>query len=394
MAGDETGARGHRLSTPKLVLLEQVKMEFETEMKQELTVRLNEDATDPRTYRTFELHGISAARLRELKESEMTEARWRTVFPVFVAQKEDPARIRKSPTPMLGSYQLEGELVRFSPRYPLLQGQRYGVRFMLDGGVTSYFTIPIRAAPSTQVTQIYPSADLLPENLLRFYIYFSASMREGESLQHIHLFDDDGQEVAGAFLDPLQELWDPTGMRLTLLFDPGRVKTGLAAHEQLGRALRAGRSYRLVIDGEWRDARGEPLLSSAEKSFHVAPEKLNTLDVSRWQLRAPPAGTTSPLCIRLPEPLDHALLSELVQVCGADGKVVRGTVHLSQTETVWEFLPQDPWAPGHYTVQIDRRLEDLAGNNLHESFEKPAAQRPEPASGAATLPFFVRDRPS
>jgi hypothetical protein len=289
---------------------------------------------------------------------------------------------------MLGTYQVDGEVLRFSPRFPFMEGRSYGVRCTLDGCIAETFTIPRRAAAPTRVTQIFPSADLLPENLLRFYIHFSAQMREGEALRHIHLQDSDGQEVAGAFLDTLEELWDKTGTRLTLLFDPGRVKTGLLAHEHLGRALCAGRGYRLVIDRTWRDARGEPLLTAAEKTFTAAPARMAPLHVSRWQLLAPPAGTLAPLSIRFPEPLDHGGLLEFVRVHSADGALLQGQILLERAETVWRFVPESPWVPGRYGVHIDKRLEDPAGNNLFKPFDGPTP--PASPDRTASLEFEVQ----
>ena len=140
-------------------------------MKRGTDVRLNDDATQPHTYGTVEVSGVSAALLHELQEPVMTEAGWRAILQVFV----DPGT-----KPMLGTYRVEDKLIRFVPRYPLLEGQRYRAEYMRDGGASASFMIPKRTTSPTRVVQIYPSTDVLPENLLRFYIHFSAAMREGE----------------------------------------------------------------------------------------------------------------------------------------------------------------------------------------------------------------------
>ena len=51
---------------------------------------------------------------------------------------------------------------------------------------------------------------------------------------------------------------------------------------------------------------------------------------------------------------------------------VGGEIQLDATETVWCFKPRETWRPGEYSLQIDARLEDLAGNNLRGSFEREA----------------------
>jgi hypothetical protein len=49
-------------------------------------------------------------------------------------------------------------------------------------------------------------------------------MSRGEAYRRVHLLDATGRPINLAFLEIEQELWDPEGRRLTLLFDPGRVK--------------------------------------------------------------------------------------------------------------------------------------------------------------------------
>ena len=103
---------------------------------------------------------------------------------------------------------------------------------------------------------IYPTASELPENLLRLYVYFPRPMALTEGMDNIVLLNDKGMPVTGAFLPTHRELWSPERQRLTLLLDPGRVKSGLAAQELMGRALVSGRSYTLVVSGSSLDVMG------------------------------------------------------------------------------------------------------------------------------------------
>jgi len=79
----------------------------------------------------------------------------------------------------------------------------------------------------TTVTHVFPSCDLLPENLLRFYVCFSDSMQRGRALDEISLFDSDGRPVEDVLYRPPVELWDRTMRHLTVLLDPGRLKLRL-----------------------------------------------------------------------------------------------------------------------------------------------------------------------
>src|SRR5207247_1852853 len=107
------------------------------------------------------------------------------------------------------------------PQFPLQQGVRYravfrpaklpGERSSAVGGepITSVYDVPQRPANSTTVvTHIYPTAEVLPENLLKFYLHFSAPMSRGHIYDHIQLRDESGKPVELPFLEIDEELWN------------------------------------------------------------------------------------------------------------------------------------------------------------------------------------------
>ena len=69
------------------------------------------------------------------------------------------------------------------------------------------------------------------------------------------------------------------------------------------------------------------------------------------------------------EPLDHGLLGHLIEVQGASGGIVPREIEILDKETRWRFIPDRPWQAGAYTIRIDSRLEDLAGNTLNYLFD-------------------------
>ncbi|MEL7218322.1 MAG: hypothetical protein AAGK01_07815 [Pseudomonadota bacterium] len=101
---------------------------------------------------------------------------------------------------------------------------------------------------------VYPTAQLLPENLLRFYVYYPRAMSASAGLSDIRLLDSYGRPMDGVFLPTREDLWSQNRQRLTVLLDPGRVKTGLDASEALGRALRSAQSYTLEVSSASLDA--------------------------------------------------------------------------------------------------------------------------------------------
>jgi hypothetical protein len=288
-----------------------------------------------------------------------------------------------------GTVSVVDKSLRFTPRYPLEPGVTYRAAFhaskLGEGDAeTMSAVLPLAertATPTTVVEHIYPTADILPENQLKFYLHFSAPMSRGEAYRHIHLLDANGKELDAAFLELGEELWDADQQRFTLLLDPGRVKRGLKPREELGPVLVAGNSYTLVVDSAWRDATRTPLNSGARKDFSVGPPDDTPVDPQAWQITAPEAESNDPLLVRFSESLDHSLLERIVWVVDPTGEKVPGSIQTGDGEACWQFTSQRAWKPGVYKLVAETTLEDLAGNSIGRPFEldefKPVQQRIE-----------------
>ena len=315
-------------------------------------------------------------------------ADWASVFAVYAGAGDVPA--------MLGAYSVEDGVLVFRPRFPPSPGVRYRVVFHPPGeaAVEAFFEVPKpRAAAATRVEHVYPSTDLLPDNQLKFYIYFSAAMQRGEAWRHIHLLDDGGAPVELPFLEIDQELWDRDYRRLTVLFDPGRIKRGLLPLQEVGPAIVEGRKYTLAIDRDWKDAGGAPLHGEFRKMFRVGPADRTPIDPRAWRVTAPAAGTTAALTVTFPKPLDYALLLRLLQVTGG-GREIAGTPAVDTNETRWSFTPREPWKVGEYKLMVDTSLEDLAGNKVGRAFDVDTFERvtARVEHGAFSLPFRIRQQ--
>lgn len=225
--------------------------------------------------------------------------------------------------------------------------------------------------PQTTVAEVYPTAATLPENLLRFYIYFSAPMGQGDILPAIALLNAKGQAIEGVFLKNRFDLWSADRRRLTLLLDPGRVKTGLTANRTMGRALVAGERYQLQISAEAMDARGCPLAADHRVTFEVTGADLAPPSPGDWDLILPRAGTRAPLTVVLDGPMDHLSLAYRLRVIGPDGAAVPGRIDLGAMEAEWRFTPRAPWPDVAHQLAIDPKLEDLAGNRPGILFDQP-----------------------
>ena len=307
-------------------------------------------------------------------------------FSVYVDGLEDAP-------PLAGDYRARGSDIIFEPRYRPSPGVSYRAECKLNAGppATALYTIPAEdRTPTTEVTQVYPTADNLPENLLKFYIHFSAPMSRGYAYEHVRLLDDGGSPVELPFLEIDEELWDANYQRLTLLFDPGRIKSGLVPNQEVGIALQAGRTYTLAIDSGWLDAEGKPLRRAFEKRFTAEPADTDPPDPKSWTLTAPSSGVDA-LVLDFPEPLDQALLSRVLAVRTRAGHPVAGRSAISRGETRWSFVPDAPWKPGRYRIEAMTILEDLAGNSINRPFEVDVFEKVQQrvARETVSVPFNV-----
>ena len=280
-----------------------------------------------------------------------------------------------------GNYELDNGALVFQPKSPLAPGVTYRAVFSLlsEKAAFSYTAPRPVVQPTTSVERIYPSAAALPENQLKFYVHFSAPMSKGEARGRVHLIEDGAAELK---LPLDEELWDRDSRRLTLLFAPTAEAT---------LPLKAGKSYKLVVDKEWRDAKGLPLKQAFTKDFKAIEADREPLDPKQWKVTAPAANSQATLVIDFPESLDAALLLRFIDVVDPAGKPVRGKVSLDNEEKRWIFSPDIAWQPGKYTLEVLSTLEDLAGNKIGRSVDADrAGQAPQtPVGESVTIPFEI-----
>ena len=328
-----------------------------------------------------EVAGLEAPVLVALEASGLSREQWEQVL--RVAAQPAPGTDGANTLPVLGSYAVDDGAVRFTPMFPFDPGRSYVVIFdpspvldpedelAQDQRIVSVVGLPAReTVPSTFVEEVYPTTSVLPENLLKFYVHFSAPMSAVDGLPYVRLLDESGDAVEGAFLPLLGvDFWDRGHRRFTVFFDPGRIKQGLVLNDKMGRSVTDGATYTLVIDEAWPDADGTPLGRGFQKRFRVGPPDTEPIDPSAWSLQAPQAGTRGRLVVSFPEPLDHGLLQWVLSVTTGAGDRVEGESEVSDGEMQWAFVPGEPWAAGDYLIVALSILEDLAGNRIGTPFE-------------------------
>jgi hypothetical protein len=293
--------------------------------------------------------------------------------------------------PMLGSYVRDDAHLVFRPRLGVEPGRKYRAFFGPAEGpvITKDYQAPLRngGAPAT-VVKIYPTANELPANQLRFYIYFSQPMRGGKVIfDQIQILDADGNVLPDVWL--VDELWDETGQVLIIYIHPGRIKWGLVLRDVLGPVLMPERSYSLAIRGSMLDANGRELGKDVIKKFRTMAEDRVRINLGDWKVDPPRARTSEPLTVLFSKSLDHKSLQQFLTVTNAKGATVAGSISIGKDEKSWAFVPTRPWEQGEHRLAVGGRLEDVAGNTPLRPFDLDL-QAPQPAAQPLTLPFRPR----
>jgi hypothetical protein len=225
---------------------------------------------------------------------------------------------------------------------------------------------------------IWPSAPSLPSNVLRFYVEFDAPAEASFDRRELRLLDQLGREIPEPFLVLGHELWSLDGQRLTVLFDPARIKRRLGDGPGHSPAIHPGQSYSLTVRGA-DGALSSPFLATA--GVYTA------LDEALWSLDIPRTASFDPLVIRFDRVMDAALCSEEITVLGPHGDLIEGCIGLSNDGSVASFSPSSEWLSGNYCLEFSKRLEDVCGNRIGEPLDHLVSEQSGPRTAA--MPFVV-----
>lgn len=270
---------------------------------------------------------------------------------------------------ILGELKDQGTYTEFKPLIPFTKGQQYGV-FLADLKLGDVL-IPelLGNEANLSLLEIYPTQDTVPENLLKLFLKFSKPMREGQSLTYLSLIKDGSDTLSGVFLDLQPELWNEDQTMLTVWLDPGRIKRDLIPNLEMGAPLNNSENYTLVVSEDWKGLNGGKLGQNYTKNFIVTSRDSISPDTNEWLLNLPKPDSKIPLQVDFIESLDYSLLNDVFKLKNEDDQEISGTWEIGKEEKSILFLPSDNWESGKYKIEIENRLEDLAGNNLKRLFE-------------------------
>ena len=267
-------------------------------------------------------------------------------------------------------------LVPFDPEivYTLFYGEQVYV-FEIEKADTNQ---------SLQITDIYPSVNQVPANILKWYIQFSKPVNPVKIYEHIQFLDQDNQPIHRSILNLGAPLLSADGMLLTIWVEPGRQKRMLGPNQHLGSVFEPSKKYTLRIASTLKDAQGFPIENEVTHTFTTLDADRIKPSLSNWTTTSLQANTLQRLEIKCEEQLDYGSLLDAFSLY-YDGRPVAGTIAYDSFNKTIIITPVSNWKKGTYTIQMEPQLEDLAGNNLVHLFDRPVDKNED----IATPPTFA-----
>ncbi len=278
-------------------------------------------------------------------------------------------RLSTQPTTIMGKVEYRAESPTFYPIIPFDPQLTY--ELWDNSQLIQGFSPAARELGTTQITGIFPMDSILPANLLKMHLTFSAPMSVGNSYQYIHFYEGDNEVYP--LLDLQPELWNDDRTTLTLWLDPGRIKRDLLRQKRLGTPLHSDRTYRMIIDSTWVDKSGTTLMSGAQRQFTTRDADREMPSPTNWSIE-PPTGPSAPVTLHFDESMDYLLLHNAIYVSNGES-IIEGHSTIPDNQRQWQFVPDQSWSANtDYHVVVESRLEDLAGNNLSRLFDRDVEQ--------------------
>lgn len=334
-----------------------------------------EDDPSSRRFGTIGSPKLSEELIQTLEKKELSFDEWASFFDI---------RINGASRPVLGSYTISADQVVFKPRFLPDPNVSYQVSFtwkrleaitemkldFSDLVETISFTSLLN--DQAEIIGIFPAADTLPANTLRFYIHFSSSMGFENPYDFIKLFDGKGDEITDPFVELPEGLWNENRTRLTVLFHPGRVKRGVGPNVKYGAILKESEKCTINISNQWLDGNGNPLKDGLTKEIIVSPAKRSKMNLDDWKIET----NCNQGCSILLTPhrlIDAEMSKRLIRIIDDQNQPI--DFELEHVEGNILITSEDLVVTDEYSLIINPRLEDICGNTFLNSFDYEEGSR-------------------
>lgn len=294
---------------------------------------------------------------------------------------------------ILGKLLWNTDHFEFVPLIPFTAGQTYELRSKSD--LISEFTIPNSSSKNNvRLTSWYPEKDTIPQNLLKMYLEFSEPMnRVQDPLKFITVTDKNSGEIVPIFLSLENPLWNKNHTLLTLWLEPGRIKSDLVPNKESGMPLSLGNSYSIEISKNWASSLGSVLDKNYSRNFYITSKDTLKPSISDLKITEPKANSLESLIVNYTDDWDLIVLIDIIALNDANGTAIEGEWEISGGNNKMEFQPSVEWTPGKYTLTIESKAEDLAGNNLLRLFDQDIKSKPNTsvAETEKSISFQVKE---
>jgi hypothetical protein len=241
--------------------------------------------------------------------------------------------------------------------------------------------------------QVFPSANEIPANLLRFHLRFDEVPDVFDISTAIRLVDANEVVVDHIFLDLNEGLWSADGLTLTVMLHPGRIKTGLVASRNLGSAFQEYDQYELQLRREhlpfFPERSPSPASATNEwvciKRFTAIAAITAAIDAQSLLLSAPNAHSLNSLSITFPRSIDRLAAENYARLSNATDAILDVRIDLGEAEKTIHFIPRHPWPTGPVMLHFSIEFEDVSGNRLSNAFAKDAQFSGPDAQTVVTL---------
>ncbi len=273
--------------------------------------------------------------------------------------------------PMMAEVEVLERGLRLRPKFPLdpagtycalLESKRESVGRQSVGRQSAEWdgTTKSKNITVAEVVKVLPAVPHLPANALRLYVEFSRPVFAKNVHRWVRLRDEtDERWIDTPFVEIPEGLWDPHGRQLTLIFHPGRIKRGVGPNLAMGPPLIPGHAYTLVVERSGSDR--------YEHHFIATEPDRSAIDPSRWRI-VEPSVAGAPWRVDFRESLDPYLAERWIRLAaGSPAESIPGEVAPAGDH----LLIEGPNEQNEIALWVHRDLEDLAGNRVHEVFDRP-----------------------
>jgi hypothetical protein len=259
---------------------------------------------------------------------------------------------------VIGKYSNAPAKTVFKPLLPLSKSIQYTLAldkelYYFDLGIPDNYQY-------LKVVQVYPILVEWPQNISKFHIEFNKPVQDISLTNQISLESSSEKENNQVSLEIKRDTFPNSDHFATFSLIQKTLSDGTMP---LQSQLEAGIKYLLTIHPLVKDVDGVPMQKIYKQEIKVGKVDLISPQPTSWKFTLPLVNSTQPFIILLDEYLDYRNAKTSLGIKN-DTHHIAGRWKYSMKTNQIEFYPNLPWISGDYVLEIDKKIEDVSGNNL------------------------------